>query len=139
MGASGTSYTVQPAQLQCTCPDFRTRHQFCKHLIFTFIRVFKFSEAETQSIAEVGLHEDQELPIIPISPSPSPSPCSIETSKECDPEDDCCICMEVFDQVETTQACQACGNFFHTDCVYRWLQASEHENCPLCRADWFDN
>ena len=44
---------------------------------------------------------------------------------------DCSICLESCPQDTTAKSCSGCKQFFHRDCIHKWLHS--HTTCPLCR------
>ena len=47
-----------------------------------------------------------------------------------DNEDDCGICLCNKGQKSKL----VCSHFFHTDCIYSWIDKSDNNKCPYCRA-----
>lgn len=47
-------------------------------------------------------------------------------------DDQCCICLERFEDGEIVKVLPPCNHFYHPRCVDKWLTA--HATCPLCRA-----
>jgi hypothetical protein len=61
---------------------------------------------------------------------------------EDDQEEECPICLEVFENGEELAA-SGCGHYFHTACVKEWVQVDSREHncqirCPVCRFDVLD-
>lgn len=46
----------------------------------------------------------------------------------------CCICLAEFEENELVTACDdGCHNWFHRECLFKWLDQSN--DCPCCRID----
>lgn len=67
---------------------------------------------------------------LPIRRSVGSSQCGSE-------QEQCCICLDVF-QTDENMVQLACGHEFHAECMYKWLQSSFHGKCPLCSRPAFD-
>ena len=50
-----------------------------------------------------------------------------------DPQDDCGICMEIFDG-RPIQRVRECGHNYHKACIGFWIETM-HYTCPLCRGE----
>ena len=54
--------------------------------------------------------------------------------------DDCPICLNSLDEIDTKNPIQQlnCGHKFHQNCIYDWMNSINQENthqCPICRTD----
>ncbi|KAL9320062.1 hypothetical protein ACSQ67_011901 [Phaseolus vulgaris] len=47
-------------------------------------------------------------------------------------EEECCICLSLFQGNENLKVLIQCKHVFHSHCLNLWLTA--HPSCPLCRA-----
>ena len=44
----------------------------------------------------------------------------------------CSVCIDDFKLEESVKKCSACENFFHNNCMTKWL--TNRHTCPLCRS-----
>jgi hypothetical protein len=58
-------------------------------------------------------------------------PISSYRQKDCQNTEECCVCLEDFeDNVEMHTL--PCGHYFHCHCIQQWFQG--HNFCPLCKS-----
>jgi len=127
----------------CSCPDHSTRNNFCKHLLFLVSRVAiqmelaasisidknkwnntAFSACVPSWINRLKCHIAKKGTVKPINEKAVGS--------------DCSICFEtITDKDILSQCIKTCKNYFHQDCIKRWLETG-HDTCPLCRSDWIE-
>lgn len=72
----------------------------------------------------------------PVQPQPAYNPSySSEPFYDFDvyPSDDCCCCIESFDDVERVFL-KPCGHDICKDCAYQWFFGGNNDSCPHCRA-----
>jgi hypothetical protein len=118
-GNTGSLYTVNVCdpKITCTCMDYKLRKNYCKHIYFIFVNVFKIVPdiSKEYTIDElVKLHESF---IDHVIDSPR--------------NDECCIC---FEPLTKPVVCGTCSNGFHQTCINSMVQVSKKHNCPLCRS-----
>lgn len=53
-------------------------------------------------------------------------------SVEAGGDQECCICLSLFEEDEKVKVLPECSHCFHSDCVDRWLVSQS--SCPLCRS-----
>ena len=156
MGATGMPYDVvvdgDGGDVYCSCPDHTTRGNFCKHLIFMFIRVLQFSSDEVynqyfshgvytttpQTVTacqEFFRRKERAIEML----DPEQEDVGV-AQKPIDDEDDCPICYENFSETadETVLWCRAaCGKSVHENCFMKWTQARRQDvTCVYCLSIW---
>jgi hypothetical protein len=136
--------TLKSNEFTCSCPDHMTKYTFCKHLLFLVARVaIQMEMASTVS-------EDKTKWTYNYFNACSKSWINrlksriTDTSKTSKPSElsaigkDCPVCFEEMKDGESLVQCiTTCKNYFHNDCIKLWL-SSDHNNCPLCRAEWIN-
>lgn len=76
---------------------------------------------------KIGLNSDA-IKALPIVSHQSLSSSSSSSSVQ----DECCICLDKFENSERVKVLPSCNHCYHPLCVDKWLTA--HSTCPLCRA-----
>lgn len=126
----------------CSCPDHQTRKTFCKHLLFLISRVAVQMDLAASVAHNKAKWTDNAFKACSqswINRLKSHITCIKKDDSECNKAaigTDCSICFEEMKQGETFVQCiTTCKNYFHSDCIKRWLETG-HDTCPLCRGDW---
>jgi len=136
----------------CSCPDHKTRKSFCKHLIFLVARVAnKMKIAENISYLDYKWTKDtynvchkswlSRLSKRTINKNNKNNEKDEEKMKDIQAKalgEDCPICYEEMNDVNTLYKCNTCKNYFHNDCINTWM-SSGYDTCPLCRSKLLDN
>lgn len=52
-------------------------------------------------------------------------------------EEECAVCMEVFAKRLVVKG--ECLHCFHEECLKKWVEVEEKEDCPICRASLVDD
>ncbi len=130
---------LKPDSFYCSCPDHRTKHSFCKHLLFLISRVAVQINIACDVCTNKSNWKDTVYNLCSTS--------WIERLKERLNKvnnstkskaigNDCSICFEEMVEGESFSQCvTTCKNYFHEGCINLWLQ-SYHSTCPLCRGNW---
>ena len=138
-------YDSQTHQFSCNCPDFTNREQSCKHIYCLFFRVLQRKHHDAE-VAESYLLNEQFLEevspefilqwqrsgepaqtqgiILPTPQSASSPPRNID--------EDCAVCFEALDLVNSLWCCKTCSNAIHQGCWSRW-KVVNRSTCPFCR------
>jgi hypothetical protein len=133
---------LTPNSFYCSCPDHETRNSFCKHLLFL---VAKVGEEHTlaknlcvyQQLWDVNTFEIIiESFLIRLKSRLNENDKKEEKLNTNDvSKGDCSICFEKMCGNEKLINCETtCKNWFHYDCISKWLATLNKNNCPLCRS-----
>jgi len=57
----------------------------------------------------------------------------VKKIKTINDEEECCICLDSFNDKKVVVGCPVCNNKFHKNCIRTWTLTSD--NCPLCRTE----
>jgi hypothetical protein len=145
MGSTGNVYTViikdNPS---CSCPDFATRHNRCKHIYFVLIRIMNVPDPEslTYSLDELKIM-CQNAPIITENLCVSSEikkkydavkGTSIKAEKNVKCMDDLCpICLDDLNNDEPCVHCKfSCGRAVHEICFKMWSK-QRGNLCVYCQ------
>jgi hypothetical protein len=140
-GQSNNVYeqNLKPDLFSCSCPDHQTRKTFCKHLLFLISRVAVQMDLAASVSHNKAKWTDTAFNACSQSWINRLKSHIKKEDKECNKAaigSDCSICFEEMKQGETFVQCiTTCKNYFHSDCIKRWLETG-HDTCPLCRGDW---
>lgn len=160
VGTSGNIYTVTIFKdTTCDCPDFVNNQKFCKHVIFTFLKVLK-ADIDRYLRLQIPLGDRKKI----LSKTPNifsseiiPNETVIQkyhnlslntniggavsTGIQRRAIEDCPICMESMtdDSPEKVGWCNVqCGNNFHLECYQRYAEVTHkgvgETTCVYCRA-----
>ena len=143
-GSTGIHYDVLiNNKLSCSCKDFTTRHLICKHIYFIIVRVLKNSDlielvnGQGPNICifslKLNLNENFNKILNPRFKN------NKETFNVMDIMDVCSICYENYVKEDVLVKCGLCNNYFHDECISRWLKSATKCTCPLCREMWISN
>ncbi len=134
---------LRPDFYSCSCPDHSTRNNFCKHLLFLVSRVaIQMELAASISMDKNKWNSDAFNACVPswinrlkchIAKKGTVKPINEKAVGS-----DCSICFEtITDKDILSQCIKTCKNYFHQDCIKRWLE-TDHDTCPLCRSEWIE-
>ena len=134
---------LRPDFFNCSCPDHSTRNNFCKHLLFLVSRVaIQMELAASISVDKNKWNNDAFNACVPswinrlkchIAKKGTVKPINEKAVGS-----DCSICFDtITDKDVLSQCIKTCKNYFHQDCIKRWLETG-HDTCPLCRSDWIE-
>ena len=150
LGSTSNVYNVSFDQgnCACTCPDFKTRNNICKHLLFIVHRVVKVpltfyisNPIDLQQFQGLigSINQNVQAPnsIVDAYSQAMVAAHMTQGSQSTD-EEDCPICMEALDekQEELCSCTKQCNKKFHVKCIEMWkgVSASNGLKCPMCRA-----
>lgn len=146
-GSSSNIYYVTIKNIpECTCPDYLTRSNRCKHIYFVLIRVMKVTDVDKK------MYDDDELKImfknVPAIMSnlivSAELKLKYENIKNNDEkkvekketDDICPICLDDLENGEQLDFCKySCGKHIHMQCHKMWTQ-NKTPTCVFCRSDW---
>ncbi len=161
MGSTGNIYQVDikdtPA---CSCPDYQTRFNRCKHIYFVLIRIMrvKSSKVDQESYTKSELKKMfQSIPKIIENVFINHNIKKVYDSKYKDKilnkdvvdkgaddqeieqkstDDLCPICLDDLENGEELDYCKySCGKPIHKDCFLMWVKKKSNE-CVFCRQSW---
>lgn len=145
-GSTGLIYDVNiNDKLSCTCQDFITRCQICKHIYFIIARVLK----NIPIINDIGsepniciftlkgfISENFDNALNPRFHHRDHSRLKFEKNSEDFSEKMCSICYEDFVDEDILVKCATCKHYFHNNCMAIWLKKAPTTSCVLCRSVW---
>ena len=143
MGNSGNTYKVTIAKKpNCTCPDYRTRRNRCKHIFFVLIRIMNINNFTDRQFSEEELVDMfSNIPDIPqnlIYQGERPEEPKAVNQKF-DKGDVCPICLDPLENGKDLDYCRfSCGKTIHSKCFSMW-ERTKGSICVFCRADWHCN
>lgn len=149
MGSTGNLYDVTITQTpKCTCPDFVTRHNRCKHIYFILIRIMGIAQDKTDEkeftkrkltmmfskntvvdkdvIADTNIQNKYD--------KLKKNNGSLVELKTLD--DLCPVCLDDLNNGDAVIYCKhSCGKPIHEDCFAMWTRIKP-KNCLSCNANW---
>ena len=138
-GQSGNTYTVKFNEngTSCSCPDCKTRHHTCKHIIFIIARIAKDNitlSNVTTKLENFTSDRLSRLLVTRLTKRQKEPTASKKASVHCD--EDCIICFEEIGSIieSDNNKCSTCGIILHNECIKRWLR--QKSSCPHCRSNW---
>jgi len=149
-GSTNNIYNIKLDKINCTCtcPDFQTRNNVCKHILFIIGKIgeetivarnlFDFNHIYDENIYNIII-ESIKKRLNKIKKERRKK--RIKSDKEGDKkegehiDDICCICFEELNNDLYHE--KNCNNYFHNTCIDKWLQ--NKDSCPLCRKTLFKN
>lgn len=147
MGSTGNIYNVVINNIPtCTCPDFVTRHNRCKHIYFVLNRVMKVDNEDKEIYSETELQDMfNDIPNImkhlmvndelKDTYDKLKSNNSVKCNKK-DSDDICPICLDNLENGEELDYCKySCGKQIHKVCYGMWIK-KHPATCVFCRAEW---
>lgn len=133
-GASGVNYNINfdmgLRSLDCSCPDFKIRKKFCKHIYFLIQRVAQYDIPANPGKKSLNFEKISQNLTNRLSKRTSTE--NPQSNSIISVEDDCPICYESMKGEPVTQCKITCHNYFHQSCISVWLKTSQ--TCPLCRS-----
>lgn len=111
--------------LSCTCPDYKTRHQICKHIMFILFRVLQFDVNN-----EIKITEFKERYIKNIVEKKNTLNDNANDNDKFEIEL-CVICYEDITNRKYKSGCKQCSGVYHTKCLSVWRR--RNNSCPCCR------
>ena len=142
MGNSGREYNVKISNFPtCTCPDFRTRHNRCKHIFFVLIRIMNISNYTDREYTDEELSE-MFMNIPPIARNLVYEGENNEEQKvvkqKFEKGDICPICLDELENGKELDYCKySCGKTIHKKCFSMW-EKSKGGVCVFCRGKWYN-
>lgn len=148
MGTTGNVYTVViKEEPECTCPDFETRGNRCKHIYFILIRVMHVTPANEDKSSYSATSLKKMFDSMPtvlnniVAGDAKDKYIKLQQSDgkmvEKKPSDDACpICLDDLENGEELDYCKySCGKQIHTLCFSMW-QKKNSGDCVFCRHSW---
>lgn len=151
MGTTKNVYTVTINKTpSCTCPDYKQRHNRCKHIFFVLGQIMRVSEVR-EDIREYKNEElDDMFNKIPVITE------NLRVNAQCFQkylctknqngeiemknlsEDDLCpVCLgDMMDQEEITHCKYSCGSCIHKKCFEMFNSQRDVIKCLYCQKDW---
>ncbi|CAJ0827650.1 1534_t:CDS:10, partial [Entrophospora sp. SA101] len=165
LGSVGNVYNIEISTLpKCNCPDFAVNGNFCKHILFVYLKVLRVNP-DSNYIYQKALLTSE---LRQIFQNAAPNPTVLASQKVRDQyakiiggvdsssddvssgkrprqpiEGDCPICYETLLETEKLVWCKdSCGNNVHEVCFNQW-KSSKHSSgneitCVYCRNKWED-
>lgn len=152
MGTTGNVYTVIiKKEPTCTCPDFMTRHQRCKHIYFALIKIMKVKEEDEDtkefSVDELktmfsnipkitnNLEITSDLKNKYTDLKNKEKTTSIEVKRK-SLDDLCPICLDDLSNGDDIDYCKyTCGKNIHKACFEMWSK-QQNNKCVFCKQSW---
>ncbi len=156
MGLTGNIYNVTIKNApECTCPDFITRGNRCKHIYFVLIRVMKTKNEDKNIYNKKELYDmfnnipnimgnliiNDELrntyeKLKQENKLNSVSNGEIKNVDQKGTDDLCPICLDELENGDELDYCKySCGKGIHKICYSMWTK-QHSTNCVFCRASW---
>lgn len=138
-GTTNNIYNIKLDKINysCSCPDFQTRNNVCKHILFIIGKIGEETTIAKNLFNFNHIYDENLYNIIVDSVKDRLNKIKKEiyknknnTNTEIFKKDEiCCICFESLenDLYHETN----CNNYFHNNCINKWLQ--NKDSCPLCR------
>lgn len=149
MGSSGNVYTVIITNIPtCTCPDYKKRHQLCKHIYFILHRIMKVVENDDKlKYTNKELNElfknipstfSQNIIVSENIKNKYHRLINKEEVDKRDTDDLCPICLDDLDNNEELDSCKySCGKYVHKKCFEITVNARGGESkCIFCKESW---
>lgn len=148
MGSTGNVYDVTITnEPKCTCPDFVTRGNRCKHIYFTLLKIMKINNPDKQVYTDEELNDMfKNIPAITNALCVNEqikNKYYITKSKGKDRitirDDDLCpMCLDDIKNGEEYDYCKnKCGRCIHKSCFLVWC-IKNPANCLICKTPWYD-
>ena len=143
MGNSGRTYQVTISNNPtCTCPDYMTRLNRCKHIFFVLIRIMKIENYSEEYYTDEELTQmflnipDVAKNLMYTGEKPQEQE---EVDQKFDKGDICPICLDELENGKELDYCKySCGKTIHKKCFSMW-EKSKGGICVFCRAKWYSN
>ena len=146
-GSTNNIYNIKLDKINCTCtcPDFQTRNNICKHILFIIAKIGEETTIANNLFNFNNIYDENIYTIIIQSIKNRLNKIRKERNKKnkkkkdnivCSKKDEiCCICFEELNNDLYHE--KNCNNYFHNTCIDKWLQ--NKDSCPLCRKTLFKN
>ena len=145
MGSTGNVYDVTISNIPtCTCPDFTTRGNRCKHIYFIMMKIMKVinddrEEYSDDDIAQMVLNKNLN-PLFYINDKIKEKYTKIisnmGSSLAKGVDDLCPFCLDDIDNGEEYEFCkQECNKCVHIECFNMWCKKNE-AICVFCKKPW---
>merc|ERR1719233_2575562 len=142
LGSTGNIYNVTiTLKPKCTCPDYLTRGDCCKHILLVYLKVL-FENAPPVLIGVLA-NDAVRLRYCELTGKTFEGNSTVEEKgKQRALEGDCPVCMEEFDESQRSKVdfCKECGNNIHKDCLANWKRGCKNQGnpvtCVYCRSPW---
>jgi hypothetical protein len=146
MGSTGNVYNVIiKKNPECSCPDFVTRHNRCKHIYFVLIKIMNITNVDQENftneqlidmfcnIPKVALliddNKKQKYELLKSVKS--------KTIPQKNIDDICPICLDDLDDGSEIDFCKfSCGKTIHKLCFSMWIKKMP-ANCVYCKNSWY--
>ena len=143
MGNSGNTYTVTISNMpSCTCPDYTTRGNRCKHIYFVLIRIMNIynytdEEYSDEELAQMFLNiPDIAKNLMYQGEKPEEQK---EVKQKFEKDDVCPICLDPLENGKELDYCKySCGQTIHKKCFSMW-EKSKGGICVFCRGKWYSS
>lgn len=144
MGSTGNVYNVNITHNPtCTCPDYITRGNRCKHIFFVLVRIMKVIDPDKKRYTDGDLKEmfsniSEITNVLCVGKQIKDKySCSKGSNIVTVKDDDICpICLEDIQNGEQFEYCKAqCGKCVHELCFSMWC-IKNPANCLVCRTPW---
>ena len=138
-GSTSNTYLVELKKVgcACSCKDFETRGQICKHIIFILVRVAKMPLETMCSDPNLFVLSDELKTAI--KKATNPTPVTVADTLEPRQTNECGVCYEDFTvKDQDLQKCTTCSKVLHGACMQLWIASCMGSGnlctCPYCRA-----
>ena len=143
MGNSGNTYTVTISnEPSCTCPDYTSRGNRCKHIYFVLIRIMNIYDYTEEyytddELAQMFLNIPQVAKDL-MYQGERPTE-QKEVNQKFEKDDVCPICLDPLENGKELDYCKySCGKTIHKKCFSMW-EKSKGGICVFCRGKWYSD
>ena len=143
MGNSGNTYTVTISnEPSCTCPDYTSRGNRCKHIYFVLIRIMNTINYQEEEYSDLELAQ-MFLNIPEVAKNlmyQGENPIEQkEVNQKFEKDDVCPICLDPLENGKELDYCKySCGKTIHKKCFSMW-EKSKGGICVFCRGKWYSD
>ena len=145
MGSTGNVYNVTiSCSPSCTCPDFITRKNRCKHIFFVLLRIMKVTDPDKEEyssndIVKMFSNIPEITNVLCVGNNIKDKYERVNKNKQsvAKKEDDICpICLDDISNGDEIEFCKAvCGTCVHKLCFSMWCIKNQ-ANCLICKSPW---
>lgn len=157
MGSTGNVYTVTiSTNPSCTCPDYQTRHNRCKHIYFVLLRIMQVPDKDTNIITYT---KQEVITMFSKIPQVTNYLCVDEKTRDMyiklklkqdgsgktaqkDLDDVCPVCLDDLTNGFKLEYCKyGCGKNIHAECYSMMNKKKDKCDmiCVFCRASWHED